>query len=890
MTPLFALTGIFVGTVAAPEPPPELQDVAWGRSVDVYAHDPASGTRTLVRTDLVIGPDFSGTGNGWSLEPSALLGVDELTVHHPARSAAFEQTLEVLAAGVVPVETRPLEHTGLAPVGAVPTNATLVLSFDVPLEVEPGDVRILAGEPPVAPFAARVGIDPEDARRILIDPVLSLAEMHRHKVGEGASGFPDASSASQLNVQVDLSAAGGGAFGFRAGGPGAPQGLADGLLPQVVGRQGGVLLHVTGLGGGAFDVDFRFLAAACAKLPAPGDVIVTRTHLAAVTAPGVLAGDTVTGMQVTLASGDPAAFGVSRGLLFSAFVPGTDVPQCFVDFTPGATPLAQDVEPGASVRVRFSEAMDLASASPFDNLQIKRVTGAALPNELVVATVEAAAGGHDLSIQPVVPLDHALGTAETYYVNVVGRPDGLTDTAGNPLANPLPPDVGFSLDPSAPTVQSGGVALRFDKLDEDLDGNPELRGQFLLDLDDEEIDARPVTRFAATADRTQTVPSAMIPFAPGVQTPLSPLGAKTQHVWRYVDVGHSATDESLHNIDVEGLNWSPVGGVVVSDFYPQFEIRLAHSHFQPDEHLESTLLPAFPDSGLTTISFADNVLADPASPQKVVHDKSLGYAVNPSDLFTAPTGTPMVPFPLNQSGDPSSFEYYTWRDTAIQAKAAPNGAGIDLAIMEDLGLIPPGTAGQIAGPNEVPSFGLPLLMEYRCFADPGAVGLNAFDISLAINSSARPNFRVFSTGVDPDLELAPDEADPSFYVGQADLVVRVSRAHTVWFDTNGTSTDFADPVLEPGVGGLPPGTEIVLAFRGADSVPLEAFDADELDPYGELDPALPAVVFFQGDDTWKESIDDVDGARYLQARVTLIGDTVANVAPSLGSLGFGFLK
>ena len=37
---------------------------------------------------------------------------------------------------------------------------------------------------------------------------------------------------------------------------------------------------------------------------------------------------------------------------------------------------------------------------------------------------------------------------------------------------------------------------------------------------------------------------------------------------------------------------------------------------------------------------------------------------------------------------------------------------------------------------------LPLLMEYRCFPDPTALGLNAFDVNLAINTSTRPSFFV----------------------------------------------------------------------------------------------------------------------------------------------------
>ena len=45
-------------------------------------------------------------------------------------------------------------------------------------------------------------------------------------------------------------------------------------------------------------------------------------------------------------------------------------------------------------------------------------------------------------------------------------------------------------------------------------------------------------------------------------------------VWRYVDFGFQVRDETKFNLDIEGLNWAPVGGQVIADFYEEFEIRL----------------------------------------------------------------------------------------------------------------------------------------------------------------------------------------------------------------------------------------------------------------------------------------------------------------------------
>ena len=59
----------------------------------------------------------------------------------------------------------------------------------------------------------------------------------------------------------------------------------------------------------------------------------------------------------------------------------------------------------------------------------------------------------------------------------------------------------------------------------------------------------------------------------------------------------------------------------------------------------------------------------------------------------------------------------------------------------------------------MPTIGLPMLMEFRTYPSTQANGQNGFRIAIAINSSANPFFRNFSTGgvlngqtliVDPD--------------------------------------------------------------------------------------------------------------------------------------------
>jgi hypothetical protein len=135
-------------------------------------------------------------------------------------------------------------------------------------------------------------------------------------------------------------------------------------------------------------------------------------------------------------------------------------------------------------------------------------------------------------------------------------------------------------------------------------------------------------------------------------------------------------------------------------------------------------------------------------------------------------------------------------------------------------------------------------------------------------------------------------AENTFYLGQMDLVVRVSRAHTVWIDTGSASPSYFSPaVVEPKAAHQPAGAEVVLAFRGATAVsaPLVA-GANALDAYG--DPTSPAntVAFFNGDNTWKSSASILDGARFVQVRATLVANAVTGDIPAISGFGVAFTR
>ncbi len=735
--------------------------------------------------------------------------------------------------------------------------------------------------------------------------------------------------------------------------------LLDLNPPELLGGWPMTVDFVEDLAGGNLGFDFKIditFTTPCQSKPEPGNIIELPGVFMEVTKDG-LPPDFVTGevpgLEVRVLTDDPLTTNdlLGAGLFkrtFDASLFPAALEGCWISFAPlpGVFP-ATDVAPGSQAILRFSEPMDPATVKPFDTFIFQRVAVNPSPLEIVVGEVVPSGDVKEFTYTPVLPLNHSEGTDETYFITLVGGDGGISDLAGNAPVG-LPGQIPFMLDKDAPTETNGGIVLRFNSLDEVSHptglapaGSPDIRGQFLFDPDRGVIKPRPVVRSTAVADRTQAVPSIMIPFPPGVQTPLSPLGSKLMTVWRYCDVGFSTEDESNHNLDVEGLNWSPIGGQVVSDFYEEFEIRLSHSHYLPEEHLSPTsLLPTKPQSGLVK-TYASNVLVDPLSPQKVMHPRADGYVLNPIDLFLSSTGTFMMPFPLNRgSSDPADHVYYTWRDTSVLALAGPNNHGIDLFVMEDVGLIDEDEHGLIAPSGQIPSIGLPLLMEYRTYPTDNGVGLNSFDISLAINTSRLPAFRVFSTGgldtsstlvkKDPDLEVVasggfnplstpPGKSTPpddnSWYVGQMDVISRISRIHTIWLDTlqGGGITDFLDPVVEPTPGEQPSGAELVFNYRGASAIGGEsftagkgyAFDGIHLDPYGDVrddDPTAfpPApeylgglnsdITFLNpGDETWADSIDDIDTARFFQVRVTFLGNTTTLLNAELSALGVAYI-
>lgn len=768
--------------------------------------------------------------------------------------------------------------------------------------------------------------------------------------------------------------------------------LVDPFPPAILGQQPVALSNVNLLSEGLYRADVGFATPDCASLLRVGDVLEQSSANLSVFAevicqPGTTcSNDVATGLpvggvirEVYLRIVEPAVGGQlfpGQGKLSVRFSPTIHIGRaaCFLRFSSIATLPSSNVGTDTSVTISFSEPMDPTSLSAVDTFTLMGpFSGAASaaqepgangapptayprPDQLVVGRVQASADLREFTFIPSKRLRHLLNTQERYYVQL-GRdldsaPDGTddrlpSDLSGNPIESDLP-SVRFQIAPAQSPVLSKGFVLRFESLDEvrndmfqvgttqPYNGASDLqewRGQFLIDPDRGVFKPRPIQHFPVIQDRIWPVTALHQPFALGVQTPMSKLGSHLQAIWRYCDVGFSLLDESTMNIDVEGMAWAPVGGSVQPDSFARFRILLSHSNRLPDESLDPALLPLFPNSGLVA-TYALNVLDPSNDPPREVHPGQFGtagYSVAPIKVFQTSYGRFMMPWPLNEDIPVSRYTYYTWRDTALQAKGAlPDSPGAELNIVNT---VSPPAGARTDPPNNARSIALPILMEFRCYPDDEAAGINAFDISLATASSNRPNWRAFSTGGynqsgnpvfrDPDNDPvalggfnpnsiptpgAPTpNSDNSLYIGQLDVVTRISRMYSHWFDSTitGTTVRYDEPILEPAASLQPTGTSLALAYRGATQVATLAHrtNAEDLDPYGDRRPDNPPTpppgtppVFLNNDRTWKSSLASLSnnpttgapGARYFQVRVTFTSNAETSLSPEISSLGFAW--
>ena len=890
----------------------------------------------------------------------------------------FEDLLRSASNGLPPVLAKNDDGSSAPPFSLIARNATLMLHFNDLLETEDNAerlsdlIRVTTGYRPETPFDSRMLFDENHGgesggrfhpTRILIDFAVSPVEANTHpsSIPPNPVGLPPSDRFSdnpnvalrlpsrvdfgsgQFHILTNLS---GRALVPEINGPNDPflvtrpvvramrsgnnQDVNRGFLfdlkaPELLGT---FLLNVVraepdldGRDGLDFILDTVFTTP-CRVAPRRGDSLDLRQFQVEITeAPSQPDSQGLTrNLRVSIAGAQPVhstqlLLG-SGGLITAYFVGGGLDPACWLRLDPPAgVPPSGDVGANTRIVARFSEPMNESTLGAFDTFRIVRGTpdpGQALrPQDFVVGNLIRSPGRDEISFTPLLPLANSPGI--DYQIQIIGGAEGVADLSGNGLAL-APPGIGFRVDPDTVIIENGGLAMRFAGIDELApEGAPDFRGQIFLDVEEGIIRPRPLTFGTAAADRASPLPSIMLPFPPGVQTPLSPLGSKMMTSWRYADFGWLIDDESRYDVDVVGMSWSPVGGLVLGDFFPRFEIRLGHGARVLDEAGTNQTGPLFPGTSLrqAPAAYTENLLE--GTDQTVVHERSLGYLLSPGDVTVNVNGTPLMPFPWNRGPGPKTT--FTWRDTSIEALAGFGGVGVPLRRETTPPINVDTMPGSFAPQGRVPTVGLPLLWEIRCYPTTAGIGLNPFDISLVFGMFNQLKNRVFSTGgtdlngmlleKDPDLEISPSgglnpasnppgiptpAADPVFYVGQIDIVVRVSRAHTIWVDTGLFAPEYLQPVVEPTIADQPPGTSVLLEFRGASTFnvtnPLDPFDASSMDAYGNL--GLEQVVFPSGESQWSADVTKANGARFIQMRMSFFNNMNTGQSPVLSSIGLAF--
>ncbi len=522
--------------------------------------------------------------------------------------------------------------------------------------------------------------------------------------------------------------------------------------------------------------------------------------------------------------------------------------------------------------------------------------------------------------------------------------DGVRDLAGHPLALTgfVAGAPGLSASEqlftatggggASATVQSKSLTLRGIGIDENQDGLPEYAGQF--GFTPGVLTGRSPDRFSRDADSSnlyvgqQTpIPSAITnppkPNAP--YEPLNPAGSVVMTCLRAHDLGFGYLNAGEYDVDIAGLNWAPMGGVVFDESYARFSVALSHAKFMPDEVISPiTGMPVYPNSGLNLSgNFDENILGfehkdlngQPLHDEKIVYDNL--YALRRQNTFVGGSNNVMLPWPSFNST-------YTWRDTSI-SPSIMGGAAQSIGSPPILWLTDNGLGAAIWNPELVPSVGLPLLTRFRTYPEGEKIGVNTFQVTQMVRLSQLPAFRIYSAGgqdasgdwhqVIPDHQgsggttpvggynsngARTDAFDPYVYWSEVDFVMRVSRVFTHWFDLGSAlkAGDALDIQLEPEPENQEEGTGVLVELRGAvqvshggdpTAVPSPLTDAStDFDNFGEYSLIGIGGVSTPGD--WTTELSDLEDNqyRYIQLRLTFINNTDAGLLGRMDGLGLSW--
>jgi hypothetical protein len=295
------------------------------------------------------------------------------------------------------------------------------------------------------------------------------------------------------------------------------------------------------------------------------------------------------------------------------------------------------------------------------------------------------------------------------------------------------------------------------------------------------------------------------PFGQGIQNPLNPYGSRLQTVWREIDLSLSRVDPRDFNLDVEQMYWAPFdGNPITFDEFDRVSLFLGHSEKRPEPCVGNfSALPSLPDSGLQigTDGFYNNYIHNlqantTGTVRESQPDPHPAYVdavlqINPTEAVYEPNNSNRF-LPLPDFRKP----YFVYRDETVVEQGCASGVSSDVANgngQYDPYIITPWNHGSgrhavqegstivfvngfwntannyslanlTARPPDrftdglVGHIALPLLADFWTYCDSSslpagggyvAIGNNGWQISITLQSSPQPNFRVYSGGRPP---------------------------------------------------------------------------------------------------------------------------------------------
>jgi len=401
--------------------------------------------------------------------------------------------------------------------------------------------------------------------------------------------------------------------------------------------------------------------------------------------------------------------------------------------------------------------------------------------------------------------------------------------------------------------------------------------------------------------------SANTAFGQPIRNPVNPFGCRLQMLWREIDMSLSRTDPLDFNLDVEQLYWAPfTQNPIVFDEFDRMTLFLGHSEFRPETCIAAgDAFPSMADSGLDQYfkkNYAHNFTSagkfDPNTPAPHPAYVDAVMTISSKDALLEPNAVNRyLPLPkFIDASKASTFKdpYFVWRDeqeivqggnimesdtamTPYPFLLSPFLGGMGRSVTGTPGTLKFWNGGwhnakdrQLRNGKEsdlktdgcVGTIALPLLADFWTYPDSPdepvnnpfrAGGINGWQISLPVTSSASPFFRNYSAGkggsspflLDPTHAkwnrgvggfapggTATPGQDNTVYWVMADFLKRTAVVTAGFVDIANPHRMPAgsDPRLgpfdragkvptytydfEPSLSQLPPGTTVLAEFRG----------------------------------------------------------------------------